>query len=129
MISLNVTIDAEDLVTELLMDGSLDPAEFILSLDKAVADEGFTLQVIFELTKTLIRDNEEYVEFLATKTLEQNFDPALSPAFGTKTLEQNFDPVAERNFSEEWEKEQTENDGLHQIKKLLSIMLKDRGIT
>jgi len=119
MISLNVTIDAEDLVTELLMDGSLDPAEFILSLDKAVADEGFTLQVIFELTKTLIRDNEEYVEFLAAKTLEQNFDPALSPAFGT----------IGRNFSEEWEKEQTENDGLHQIKKLLSIMLEARGIT
>lgn len=119
MISLNVAIHAEDLVTELLMDESLDLAKFILSLDKAVAHESFTLQVIFELTKTLIRDNEEYVEFLAAKSLEQNFAPALEPAF----------KAIGRNFSEEWEKEQTENDALHQIKKLLSIMLKDRGIT
>lgn len=123
MISLNVTIDAEDLVTELLMDENLNLKEFVLSLDKAVGDEGFTLQVIFELTKTLIRDNDEYVEFLATKTLEQNFDPAHrtfnGPAFG----------ATERNFSEEWEKEQTENNALHQIKKLLCTMLKDRGIT
>lgn len=119
MISLQVGIDAEDLVTELLMDESLNLKEFVLSLDKAVGDEGFTLQVIFELTKTLIRDNEEYVEFLATKTLEQNFDPALTPAFGT----------IGRNFSEEWEKEQTENNALHQIKKLLCTMLEARGIT
>jgi len=119
MISLNVAIDAEDLVTELLTDESLDPAQFILSLDRAVADEGFTLQVIFELTKTLIRDNDEYVEFLAAKSLEQNFAPTLEPAF----------KAIGRNYSEEWEKEQTENDALHQIKKLLSTMLKDRGIT
>jgi len=119
MISLQVGIDAEDLVTELLMDESLNLKEFVLSLDRAIGDEGFTLQVIFELTKTLICNNDEYVEFLATKTLEQNFDPALSPAFGT----------IGRNFSEEWEKEQTENNSLHQIKKLLCTMLKDRGIT
>ena len=119
MISLQVGIDAEDLVTELLMDENLNLKEFVLSLDKAVGDEGFTLQVIFELTKTLIRDNEEYVEFLAIKSLEQNFDPDLVPAFG----------ALGRNFSEEWEKEQTENNALHQIKKLLSIMLEARGIT
>ena len=118
MISLNVAINAEDLIENLLDQSDLDPGKFILSLDEAIADEGFTLDLISELTKPLIRDNNQHLEFLASKSLEQNFNPEVGP----------ISHLYRRNYSAEWEKQQTLCKNLSQIEKLLNAVLEDYGI-
>jgi hypothetical protein len=117
MISLNVGIDAEDLIANLVEESGLDLAKFILSMDEEVADEGFTLHLISELTKSLIRDNKEAAEFLASKSLEQTFDPATT---------KNSD--LHRNYSAEWDEQQTLCQTLSQIEKLLNTILENNGM-
>lgn len=117
MISLNVGIDTEDLIANLVEESDLDLAKFILSIDEEVADEGFTLHLISELTKTLIRDNKEAAEFLASKSLEQTFNPEVGPI-----------SHLHRNYSAEWDKQQTLCQTLSQIEKLLNTILEDNGM-
>jgi hypothetical protein len=118
-ISIQVSLDPEDLAEDLLNAGGFDITKFILHLDESIADEGFTLGLIDRLIEPLLGDREKTVEYLASKALEQNFgDKPNNPSWPGPSH-----PIHMRNYAEEWEEEEKKYNALKQIKKLLSSLV------
>lgn len=117
-ISIQVSLDPEDLAEDLLNAGGFDITKFILHLDESVADEGFTLGLIDKLIEPLLVDREKTIEYLASKALEQNFGDKPSNLWPSPSH-----PMYARDFAKEWEEEGERVKTLKQIKKLLSSLV------
>jgi hypothetical protein len=117
-ISIQVSLDPEDLAEDLLNAGGFDITKFILHLDESIADEGFTLGLIDRLIEPLLGDREKTVEYLASKALEQNFGDKPNNLWPGPSH-----PMYSRDFAKEWEEEEERVNTLKQIKKLLSSLV------
>lgn len=118
-ISIQVSLDPEELAEDLLNAGGFDITKFILHLDEMISDEGFTLELVTKLLKGLMVDYESRVEYLAKQALEQSFGanppaPWPSPSH----------PIHMRDYAKEWEEEEEWHnilkDTLKGMDKLLS---------
>jgi hypothetical protein len=72
---LNVSIDAAELIDALVFNGddAPDPLEFIVKLDEAIADEGFTLELLVRLAESLESEYATHEQYLAGRLLEKTF--------------------------------------------------------
>jgi hypothetical protein len=98
-VTLNVFADPHDLINDLVADHTLDLTEFILALDADVCDEGFTIELVKGLVKSLLADRESYVENLAKKSLEQTLLP---PDEEAERFRNSFPGT---DYTKEWEEE------------------------
>lgn len=115
-VSLHVAIDPIDLIAGLIEDHSLNLIEFILALDADVSDEGFTIELVTALVKSLLADREGLVENLARKALEQALLPPIdedAKRFGWSGA------FTTTNYTKEWEEELVRQEILEQVVKLL----------
>jgi hypothetical protein len=92
-VTLNVFADPHDLINDLVADHTLDLTEFILALDADVCDEGFTIELVKGLVKSLLADRESYVENLAT---------LLPPDEEAERFRNSFPGT---DYTKEWEEE------------------------
>ena len=114
-ISLHVVADPYDLINDLVgsRNSGLNLIDFVLALDADVSDEGFTIELVVALVKSLMADREEYVEDLAKKALEQTLLP---PDEDAERFSKSF---ATRNYTKEWEEELEHQEILVEVIKFL----------
>jgi hypothetical protein len=117
-ISIQVSLDPEELAEDLLNAGGFDIMAFILHLDEQIADKGFTIDLVRKLIGPLIEDNSKYLEYLASKALEQNFgDPPRAE------WPHPSHPMHARNYAIEWEEEEKKYNTLMEVGRLLSSLV------
>jgi hypothetical protein len=70
-LEINVPINIDDVIEALVQ--SPDAEEFVISLDEAIGDEGFTLGVIKKLARSLADDYQESLVHVTGRVLENQF--------------------------------------------------------
>lgn len=122
VVSIQVTVDPEDLAEDLLHAGGFDIKKFILHLDEQIADEGFTVDLISTLVESLAQENSTHLEYLAGKALEQNFADETA-----NTRRPNWPgpshPMYMRDYAKEWDEAEKRKETFKQIKKLLGSLV------
>ena len=108
-ISLHVFADPCDIIEDLVSNSRVNLIEFILAIDDEVSDEGFTIELMSSIVKSLHSSNVEYVEMLAGKALEQTLIPH----------DHSTEFFSIRDYPEEWEKELKRQEILANVLKLL----------
>lgn len=105
-IRIAVDLDAETLAQDIVDAGGFDIEEFILEIDERISDEGFTIDLVKKLLRTLVEDTDSFLEYLAKMSLEQNFGGDLGTSY-------------QRDYAKEWEREEKRIATMKTVIKLL----------
>lgn len=71
-LSVNVNVSYESIINSII-DSCVDPISFIIELDNAIADEGFTLGLIKRLTASMIKHYSSSEEYSTGRILKETF--------------------------------------------------------
>jgi hypothetical protein len=76
--------------------GEDDPIKFVMDLDAAMADEGFTENLLLALAQSYEKEYVTYEESLAGEVLDSTFADATSTPERLDAIRSNFDGVASK---------------------------------
>lgn len=119
-VSIQVTLDPEDLAEDLLNAGGFDISKFILHIDEQIADFGFTIDLVVKLLGPMLEESEKYTQYLGSKALEQNFG---DPAEHLATWPHPSHPMHSRSYAEDFEEEGKRTEVLREAIKLLGSLV------
>lgn len=76
--------------------GDDDPLKFVVDLDAAMGDEGFTENLLLDLAQSYEKEYTTYEESLVGQVLESTFADATSTTERLDSMRSNFDGVVSK---------------------------------